>query len=168
MHRFSSTDFSSPPDNPSDDAQHIFVFRKLFGNENGANPTHSMNAECSEDNDMIAMERQLAARAARTSRTSDATSTQSSAINKQRGLHPGSLPPAPQRSPTPESPEQPSSLPPSSPQESAIPTRSPTPDPPVNSRKQKAVPTRLPTPDPPVDSRKRKQVPLQPSMMTAL
>ncbi|KAG1722074.1 uncharacterized protein EDB91DRAFT_1088248 [Suillus paluster] len=104
---------------------------KLFGNENSAKPTHSTNTECSDEDDMIAMERQLATRAVRASRTSDATSAQSSAVNKQQELQCKSLPPTPDRPPTPTAPDspvaqapanphkdkQPSPLPPSSPQE---------------------------------------------------
>ncbi|KAG2135979.1 hypothetical protein DEU56DRAFT_755365 [Suillus clintonianus] len=139
---------------------------KLFGNENGAKPCDSANAECSEDDDMIAMERQLAARAARASRSSETVSAQSSALDRQQESRHKSLPP-PDRSPTPDPPiaqalanpredKQPSPLPPSSPQQLV---RSPTPDPPVDSRKaQEVLPARPPTPNPPDNSHKRKQV----------
>ncbi|KAG2127288.1 uncharacterized protein EDB93DRAFT_1109329 [Suillus bovinus] len=92
---------------------------KLFSNENGVKPTYSGGAECLDDDDMVAMERQLAARATRAS--------QSSTLNQE-----------PRQSP----------LPPSSPQASikdipandlVEPARSPTPAPPVRS----------PTPAPP-------------------
>ncbi|KAG1750377.1 uncharacterized protein EDB91DRAFT_1078427 [Suillus paluster] len=137
---------------------------KLFGNENGAMPCHLLNTECSEDDDMIAMERQLAARA---SRSSEMASAQSSALDRQQESRHKSLPP-PDRLPTPDPPiaqalanprkdKQPS-LPPSSPQESAC---FPTPDPSVDSRKaEEVLPARSPTPNPPDNSRKHKQASL--------
>ncbi|KAG2029776.1 hypothetical protein BDR03DRAFT_1017970, partial [Suillus americanus] len=87
-----------------------------------------------------------------------------------------SLPPAPDRSPTPDSPvaqvltnprkdKQPSPLPPLSPEKAddvhndkVLPMRSPTLDtlnPPVNSGKEKVSPTRPPNPNPPVNSGKK-------------
>ncbi|KAG1738252.1 hypothetical protein EDB19DRAFT_2025453 [Suillus lakei] len=134
---------------------------KLFGNENGARPSHSLNTECSKDDDMIAMERQLTARAARASRSSDTTSAQSSALDNQQELHRKSLPP-PNRSPSPDPPvaqalanpredKQPSPLPPSSPQKLDDEGH-------VLKSKEKVLPARPPTPDPPpINSRKRKQ-----------
>ncbi|KAG1776115.1 hypothetical protein EV702DRAFT_1231094, partial [Suillus placidus] len=108
---------------------------QLFGNENGAKPTDSTNTECSEDDDMIMMERQLAARAARASGTSNATSTQSLAADNPQESHPqpsssaSSVPPAPPAPPVPASsaPPAPPALP--------VPSRSSTPDPPIDSRK---------------------------------
>ncbi|KAG1722821.1 hypothetical protein EDB19DRAFT_1954498 [Suillus lakei] len=133
---------------------------KLFGNENGARPSHSPNTKCSEDDNMIAMERQLAARAAWASRSSDTTSAQSSALDNQQELCRKSLPP-PNRSPSPDPPvaqalanpredKQPSPLPPSSPQELDDEGH-------VLKSKEKVLPARPPTPDPPINSRKRKQ-----------
>ncbi|KAG1805726.1 uncharacterized protein BJ212DRAFT_1486281 [Suillus subaureus] len=114
----------------------------LFGNENGAKPSHSENIDCSDDDDMIAMERQLAARASRASRSTDPAPTQSSVPQQKPRQDP--LPPPPQR-PTPDSPialapvnsrndaqRAVSPLPPSSPQESVSNT-------PVISRKRKIV-----------------------------
>lgn len=137
---------------------------KLFGNENGARPIHSVNAKCSEDDDMIAMEQQLAACAAHASRSSDTPSAPSSALDNQQESCGKSVPP-PQRSPTPDLPtaqalvntqeeQRPSPLPPSSP---VSPAHSPTPEPPVDSHKEKVLPARSLTPDLPVNSRKRKQ-----------
>ncbi|KAG1764281.1 hypothetical protein EV702DRAFT_1205055 [Suillus placidus] len=134
---------------------------KLFGNENGARPIHSVNTECSEDDDMIAMEWQLATRA---SRSSDTPSAPSSALDNQQESRGKSTPP-PQRSPTPDLPtaqalvntqedQQPSPLPPLSP---VSPACSPTPEPPVNSCKEKVLPAHSLTPDLPVNSCKRKQ-----------
>ncbi|KAG1772844.1 hypothetical protein EV702DRAFT_1201306 [Suillus placidus] len=134
---------------------------KLFGNENGARPIHSANTECSKDDDMIAMERQLAAHA---SRSSDTPSAPSSALDNQQESRGKSVPP-PQRSPNPDLPtaqalvntredQQPSPLPPSSP---VSPARSPTPEPPVDSCKEKVLPACSLTPDLPVNSRKCKQ-----------
>jgi hypothetical protein len=103
----------------------------LFGNENGARAGHSANAECSEDNDMVSIEQQLAAHAARAFGSLDTISVQSSALDQQESRT-RSLPPPPDRA-TPDSPVAqgladphkdkqpsplpPSSLPPSSPQE---------------------------------------------------
>lgn len=133
------------------------VSRKLFGNENGAKPCHSPTIECSEDDDIIAMDRQLAARAARASRSSDTPSAPSSAIHHQQEPH---VPP-PQRSPTPDLPtaqalvdtredQQPSSLP-------DLPSPESDDEGPVRKPKQKVIPAHSPTPDPPVNSHKRKQ-----------
>ncbi|KAG1718725.1 uncharacterized protein EDB91DRAFT_1258319 [Suillus paluster] len=95
--------------------------------------------EVFRDDDMIAMERQLAARAA--SRSSDKSSAPSSALDNQQESHGKSVPP-------------PDSLPPYPPV-----ARFPTPDPPVDSRKaQEVLPARPPTPNPPDNSHKRKQV----------
>ncbi|KAG2147369.1 hypothetical protein BD769DRAFT_1382414 [Suillus cothurnatus] len=120
-----------------------------------------MNAECSEDDDMIAIERQLAARA---SRSSDTVSAQLS--------HHKSLTPTPDSSvaqvpANPHKDKQPSPLPPSSPQESdneglarkwgqVRPAHSPTPDAPVNSH-ENVLPAHSPTPNPPVNPHKHKQ-----------
>ncbi|KAG1749520.1 hypothetical protein EDB19DRAFT_2036458 [Suillus lakei] len=134
--------------------------KKLFGNENGARPSHSLNTKCSEDDDMIAMERQLAACATQASRSSDTTSAQSSALDNQQELHQKSLPP-PNRLPSPDPPvaqalanpredKQPSPLPPSSPQESDDEGH-------VLKSKEKVLPAHPPTPDPPINSRKCKQ-----------
>ncbi|KAG1744757.1 hypothetical protein EDB19DRAFT_1826902 [Suillus lakei] len=130
---------------------------KLFGNENGARPSHSPNTKCSEDDDMIAMERQLAAQA---SRSSDTTSAQSSALDNQQESHRKSLPP-PNRLPSPDPPvaqalanpredKQPSPLPPTSPQESDDEGH-------VLKSKEKVLPAHPPTPDPPINSHKCKQ-----------
>ncbi|KAG1816573.1 hypothetical protein EV424DRAFT_1348185 [Suillus variegatus] len=142
---------------------HYNESRKLFGNENGARLSHSANVECSEDDDMIAIERQLAARAARASGSSDTTSTQSSALDKQQESHRKS--PTPNRSPLPDSPvaqgpANPPSLPPvNSHEEMVLPARSPPPDPPVNSHEETVLPTPSPPPDPPVNSGKHQQAP---------
>ncbi|KAG1734395.1 uncharacterized protein EDB91DRAFT_1084055 [Suillus paluster] len=119
---------------------------KLFGNENGAKPCHSLNIECSKDNDIIAMERQLAAHA---SRSLDTPSAPSSALDNQQESRGKSIPP-PDKSPTPDPP-----IATSSPQELA---RFPTPDPPVDLHKaQEVLPARSSTPNPPDNSHKRKQ-----------
>jgi hypothetical protein len=132
------------------------VSRKLFGNENGAKPCHSPTIECSEDDDMIAMDRQLAARA---SRSSDTPSAPSSAIDNQQEPRGKSVPP--QRSPTPDLPtaqalvdtredQQASSVP-------DLPSPESDDEGPVRKPKQKVIPARSPTPNPPVNSHKRKQ-----------
>ncbi|KAG1721734.1 hypothetical protein EDD22DRAFT_962429 [Suillus occidentalis] len=132
---------------------------KLFGNENGAKPCHSPTIECSEDDDMIAMDRQLAARAARASRSLDTPSAPSSAIDNQQEPRGKSVPP--QRSPTPDLPtaqalvdtredQQASSVP-------DLPSPESDDEGPVRKPKQKVIPARSPTPNPPVNSHKRKQ-----------
>ncbi|KAG1732695.1 uncharacterized protein EDB91DRAFT_1251737 [Suillus paluster] len=133
---------------------------KLFGNENGAKPCHSPNIECSEDNDMIAMERQLAARAAHASRSSDKSSAPSLALDNQQESHGKSVPPPDSLPPYPplatSSPQESACFPTPNPQELA---HFPTPDPPVDSCKaQEVLPARPPTPNPPDNSHKRKQV----------
>ncbi|KAG2354737.1 hypothetical protein BDR07DRAFT_1494168 [Suillus spraguei] len=94
--------------------------KKLFGNEDSARPSHSMNAECSEDDDMVAIEQQLAACAAQVSGSSNAPAEQSSALDQQQELHHIYPPPAPDSSPSLYSPvaQAPANpLPPSSLQE---------------------------------------------------
>ncbi|KAG1722129.1 hypothetical protein EDB19DRAFT_2044134 [Suillus lakei] len=115
---------------------------KLFGNENGARPSHSPNTKCSKDNDMIAMEWQRATRATRASTSSDTASVPSSALDNQQESRGKSVPP-PQRSPTPDLP--------------TAQALSQDDEGPVCKPKQKVIPACSPTPDPPVDSHKRKQ-----------
>jgi hypothetical protein len=133
------------------------VSRKLFGNENGAKPCHSPTIECSEDDNMIAMDRQLAARA---SRSSDTPSAPSSAIDNQQEPCGKSVPP-PQRSPTPDLPTAQALVGTREDQQASSVPDLPSPESddkgPVCKPKQKVIPVCSPTPNPPVNSHKRKQ-----------
>jgi hypothetical protein len=144
---------------------HDYVYhRKLFGNEKGAKQMHADHAECSDDDDMVAMERQLAARAARASRSEDpppSTRRQSEPVAERQELPAGPQLPLPDQSPTPESPPAHATA---SKDDQLIPPASPSTDI-LHARKRKrpaaASPEHPPTPENSVHSRKRNDV-LQP------
>ncbi|KAG2342568.1 hypothetical protein BDR05DRAFT_948923 [Suillus weaverae] len=75
--------------------------KMLFGNENGVRLPHSENIECSDDNNMVTMKHQLAARAAHTSRSMDPPPAEPLVLQQEPCQNP--LPPLPQK-PTLESP----------------------------------------------------------------
>jgi hypothetical protein len=124
---------------------------------------HTENAECSEDDDMVAMERQLATRAARTSKSSvppPSMRRQSSPVYERRESPDNSRLPLPDQSPTPESPVH---APPSKNNRPVLPASpSETAADMVHSRKRKrqaaASSEYSPTPGSPVQSHNRKDV----------
>ena len=146
---------------------HDYVYhRKLFRNEKGAKQTHADHAECSDDDDMVAMERQLAARAARASRSEDpppSTRRQSESVAEHQELPARPQLPLPDQSPTPEPPPAHATA---SKDDQLIPPASPSTDI-LHARKRKRPvaasesPEHSPTPENSVDSRKRNDV-LQP------
>jgi hypothetical protein len=129
---------------------------------------HAENVECSENDDMVAMNRQLAARAARASRSSDpprsSMRSQSSPVAERQESPGNSYLPLPDRSPTPEPPlaHAPNDAPKDTP---LVPPASPLGPDKVDlyhARKRKrqiaASPVRSPTPESPVRSHRRKRV----------